>query len=361
MTPAAAELSRPQYLPHGEFYRALHRRVDAHFDRTGGRPAGAPGMVLKTLAILGWLAVSYGLAMLWASTPLEGALCCVSLGLAMAGVGFNVQHDGGHGAYSRRHWLNALTAFGLDALGGSSYVWSWKHNVFHHSHPNVTGFDADVEVQPFCRLTPLQPRHAAHRFQHVYIWALYLLLTLKWQFVDDFRELARGRIGGRTFPRPGGRRWVGIIGGKALFAAWAVVLPLATHPWPHVALCFLTVSATVSLVLSVTFQLAHSVGPAFPANGASGGRKEWAAHQVEASVDFAPKNRLWAWYLGGLNFQIEHHLFPQVCHLHLADLSKIVRPTCEEFGVRYTVHPTAWAALVAHVRWLRVLGAPNPT
>jgi linoleoyl-CoA desaturase len=353
-----ADPTRPCYLAHGQFYRELHRRVDVHFQLTGGAPNGAPGMVPKSLVILAWVTASYGLLLLWASTPLEGALCSLSLGLAMAGVGFNIQHDGGHGGYSRHAFVNSLMAFGLDALGGSSYVWSWKHNVFHHSNPNVTGLDADVDVQPFCRLTPGQPRRAAHRFQHIYIWALYLLLAVKWQLVDDFKELITGRIGGRAFPRPSKARWVGVIGGKVLFAGWALALPLWMHPWWSVMLCFLVVSATLSLVLSVTFQLAHSVGAAFPASGSP--PTEWAVHQVEASVDFAPENSLLTWYLGGLNFQIEHHLFPKVCHLHLAALSRIVRRTCEDYGVRYSVHPTARAALAAHARWIRLLGKAQP-
>jgi linoleoyl-CoA desaturase len=352
-----AEPTRPHYLAHGDFYWELHRRVAVHFDQTGKQSNRAPGMVPKTLVIVGWLAASYGLLMLWASTPWQGALCSVSLGLAMAGVGFNIQHDGGHGGYSPRRWLNGLTAFGLDVLGGSSYVWSWKHNVFHHSNPNVMGFDADVDVQPFCRLTPGQPRRAAHRFQHIYIWALYLFLAVKWQFVDDFKDLLTGRIGGQRFPRPSTSRWVGVIGGKVLFMGWALVLPLLLHPWRGVALCFVGVSATVSLVLSLAFQLAHSVGAAFPSHEGPGiPATEWAVHQVQASVDFAPQSALLTWYLGGLNFQIEHHLFPKVCHMHLSGLSRIVRSTCEDYGVRYRVHPTAWSALVAHVQWLRFLG-----
>jgi linoleoyl-CoA desaturase len=356
-----AEPARPSYLSHGEFYRELHRRVDCHFQRPGATPNGGSRMVIKSLVILTWLIASYVLLLLWASTPLEGGLCSLSLGLAMAGVGFNVQHDGGHGGYSSHRWVNGLMAFGLDVLGGSSYVWSWKHNVFHHSHPNVTGFDSDIDVQPFCRLSPSQRRRAAHRFQHIYIWVLYLLLALKWQFVDDFRELATGRIGGQVFPRPSKTRSVSVIGGKILFVAWAVVLPLWMHPVWSVLLCFLAISATLSLVLSVTFQLAHSVAVAFPVDGAgSPARKEWAVHQVEASADFAPRNVLLTWYLGGLNFQIEHHLFPRVCHQHLAGLSPIVRRTCEEYGVRYSVHPTARAALVAHARWIRLLGRAQP-
>jgi len=270
----------------------------------------------------------------------------------------NVQHDGGHGGYSRREGVNLLMAFALDLLGASSYVWSWKHNVFHHSNPNIAGLDSDIDLQPFCRLAPTQPRRAWHRFQHLYIWFLYSFLVVKWQLVDDFKELASGRIGGQHFARPRGRRlWI-LVAGKVIFFSWAFVLPLLLHPILSVAFCFALASMTVSLTLAITFQCAHVVeGAAFPSLDKSGrASTEWAVHQVEASVNFAPRNRLLSWYLGGLNYQIEHHLFPRVCHLHLRNLSTIVQTACLEYGVKYRVYRTARAALASHARWVHRLG-----
>lgn len=346
-----------RYLPHGELYKTLRQRADAYFARTGTAPDSAPGMGAKTLVILGWFAASYGLLAFWSSTPWQALACSVSLGLAMAGIGFNVQHDGGHGAYSGRRRVNALMAFSLDVVGGSSYMWRWKHNVFHHSHPNVDGLDTDIDIQPFCRLTSSQRWRAGHRFQHVYAWLLYALLVPKWHFVDDFTALITGRIGGKPYPRPRGLELAGLLGGKALFLTWAFGVPLLLHPVGQVALCYLVVSVTAGLVLATTFQLAHAVEGAAPElDGAGQPQTDWAVHQVRTSVNFAPGNAALTWYLGGLNYQIEHHLFPSVCHLHLKALAPIVQATCAELGVPYRVHRTARAALASHVRWLRQLG-----
>ena len=347
-----------RYLAHGDFHAALHRRVEEHFARSGVGPGPTPEMWRKTLIIVAWFAASYGLLVFWASGPWQALACSVSLGLAVAGIGFNIQHDGGHGGYSARRGLNTAMAIGLDLIGGSSYVWRWKHNIFHHSHPNVDGLDADVNVQPFCRLTPSQRRRWGHRFQHVYAWLLYSLMAVKWQFIDDFKDVITGRIGSQRFPRPRGLDLLWLLAGKAVFLGWALGLPLLLHPVRSVLLCHAAASITLSLVLSVTFQLAHAVEGA-SAPGLDGARTEWAAHQVRTAADFAPGSAALTWYLGGLNYQVEHHLFPRVCHVHLKALAPIVQATCAEHGVPYRVHPTARAALASHARWLHRLGTEH--
>lgn len=347
-----------RYLPHGPFHNELHRRVDAYFASTDKVPNAARGMRLKTAVIGVWFAVSWALLTFWANSWWEAVALCVSLGLAMAGIGFNVQHDGGHGAYSPHGPANRLMAFGLDMLGASSYIWSWKHNVFHHSNTNVVGKDADIDIRPLCRLAPTQPRHAAHRFQHLYIWFLYSFLVVKWHFFDDFTNLATGKIGGQKFPRPRGWDLVAFFGGKLLFFGWALIIPSFFHPVWQVLLAYVFVSATVSMTLAIVFQLAHTVEDAhFEGKTAEADAPtEWSMHQIRTSVNFAPKNRLLSWYVGGLNYQIEHHLFPKICHLHLRDLSGIVQQTCVEFGVPYRIQPSARAAIASHARWIRSMG-----
>ena len=357
-----ATSSKARYLAHGTFYAELRRRVEIHFATIGCAPNKAPGMYAKTAVMLGWFAASYVLLVFWAATYWQACALAVSLGLATAGIGFNVQHDGVHGGYSPRKGVNRLMALSLDMLGGSSYVWSWKHNVFHHSNPNAVGLDADIDIQPLCRLAPAQPRRAGHRFQHLYIWLLYSLLLVKWHFVDDFKELVGGRIGGLHFPRPHGLSLWSMVAGKFLFLLWAFGVPALLHPIWQVGMCYALGSLTASLTMAVTFQLAHCVeGAAFPVldGAAVRARTEWAVHQVEASANFAPRNRVLSWYVGGLNYQIEHHLFPSVCHLHLRGLSRIVQATCLEYGVNYRVYPTVRAALASHVRWVYRMGRPR--
>ncbi len=351
-------MTAARYLPHGPFHAALNARVDAYFARTQQSPQSAKGMRLKTLAIFAWLTSSYLADLLLVSTWWQAALASISIGFAMAGVGFNVQHDGAHRAYSPRERTNSLAAAALDAIGASSYVWAWKHNIFHHSNPNCVGLDADINIQPLCRLAPAQRRHGWQRFQHVYIWFLYSLLVPKWLF-DDFRDVLTGAVGGRPFPRPRGWKAVQLLGGKAFFVAWSMVIPALLHPAKDVAAAWLLGSVTLSLVMAVVFQMAHVVEHAAFAPPDRARTSRWAEHQVTSATDFGQGSALLTWYIGGLNFQIEHHLFPRVCHLHLPALAPIVRATCEEFGVPYFAYPTARAALASHLRWLRSMGAPD--
>ena len=310
-------------------------------------------MYAKTAVLGAWLAGSYLLLVLAADRAWEAALLTLSLGLAAAGIGMNVQHDGSHGSYSPHRRLNRVMAFTLDLLGGSSYVWKHKHNVLHHTWPNVAGFDDDIDTGGLARLAPAQPRRGLHRFQHLYMWPLYGLLAVKWHLFDDFAALATGRLGAQKLPRPSRADLRALVAGKLAFAGWAFGLPLLHHPAGTVALVYLASAAVVGLTLSVVFQLAHCVPEAIPAPGRSG---SWAVCQAESSVDFARGSRLLGWYLGGLNFQIEHHLFPQVCHLHYPGIAPLVEATCREFSVSYHAQPTFRAALASHFRLLARLG-----
>jgi linoleoyl-CoA desaturase len=340
-----------RYLPHGAFFQDLNRRVDAYFADAHLSPRGAPSMWRKTAIILTWWAASWVALVFFAHSWWQVLLAVVSLGLAVAGIGFNVMHDGGHRAYSDKAGVNRAMALMLDVIGGSSYVWNWKHNVHHHSNPNVPGLDADIDIQPFVRLAPQQPWRPWHRAQGVYTWFLYMLLTAKWHFLDDFKDVLMGRVDAHDMPRPKGRDLVTFVVGKVIFFSWAIVVPALFHPLGQVLGIYFAVSVVVSITMALTFQAAHCVvGAAFKAEDAP--KTEWAVHQVETSLDFAPGHPLWTWYLGGLNYQLEHHLLPRICHVHYPALAPIVREVCEAHGVKYQVMPSVGAALVAHGRWL---------
>lgn len=350
---AKAPTLPPRFETDHGFYAELRRRVRLQLGASGRPPRGTRAMYAKT-AVLGlWLVGSYLLLVFAAERAWQAVLLSLSLGLAAAGIGMNVMHDGSHGAYSTDRRWNRVMAFTLDLLGGSSFVWKSKHNVFHHTWPNVAGVDDDIDAGFLARLAPVQPRHAFHRFQKLYMWPLYGLLAVKWHFFDDFAAVATGRLGGRTLPRLQKADLFTFVAGKLAFFAWALGLPLLLHPIGTVAVVYLSSAAVVGLTLSVVFQLAHCVPEAITTPGRS---VSWAAHQVETSVDFSRGNRVLGWYLGGLNFQIEHHLFPQVCHVHYAGIAPLVEATCREFGVSYQTKPTLGAALAAHYRLLERLG-----
>ena len=355
----APSTGRPKFAPDDGFRRELDRRVNAYFDESGLSRHGDWRMYLKTAVLLGAFAASYALLVFAATAWWHAVLLSGGLAMSMAGIGFSVMHDANHGAYSKRASVNKVLERTLDMLGVSSYVWRWKHNVFHHTYTNIDGVDHDIYLAPFVRLAPTQPRRWAHRFQHIYIWALYGFTVFHMHYFLDFSQFFTGRIGGHKFPRPGKARTAEVFAAKAFVLGWSIALPLFFHTWWVVLAVYAGLWFVSGLILGVVFQLAHCVAAAdFPTVSPSTGRIErsWAAHQVETTVDFAHGNRLLTWYVGGLNYQIEHHLFPQVCHLHYPKIAGIVREVSEEYGVRYTAHPRLSSALKSHGAWVRRMG-----
>lgn len=357
----ARHLELPTFVGDRTFYGEIKRRVDDYFHRTGLSPRDNRYMYLKTAIILLWFAVSYGLLVFAATNWWQAILALLSLAFATAGIGFAIQHDANHGAYSKYGAINRLFGMTLDFVGASSYVWHWKHNISHHTYPNLNGADDDINFLPFVRLAPAQPRYRIHRIQQFYMWVLYGFLGPKWHFIDDYKNIMQARIAQSHLPRPQGWRLVEVIGGKALFYTWALVVPMLFHPWWVVLLGYAAASFVLGVILSVVFQLAHCVEEAsFPElqPGTTEVPRAWAVHQVETTVNFARRQQLLTWYLGGLNFQIEHHLFPKICHVHYPHISGIVQTTCAEFGIRYAAHDGLVGALSSHWRLLRRMGRP---
>jgi linoleoyl-CoA desaturase len=345
-----------------DFQVELRLRVDEFLQGTGRRQRDCPQMYLKTAIFLACFAAAYVLLVVVVRTWWQAVPMAILLGLSMAAIGFNVQHDGGHQAYSNRPWVNKAMATALDVVGGSSYVWHWKHVAFHHTYVNITGQDSDIDLGILGRLTPHQKRLWFHRWQHLYLWPLYGFMALKWELFDDFRDVVTGRIGEHRFPRPKGWDLAIFLAGKVIFFTLALGLPLLFHSLWVVLVFYGLTALVVGIVLSVVFQVAHCVEEAeFPMPRQDTGMIEhpWAVHQAETTVDFARRSRAAAWLLGGLNFQVEHHLFPRICHVNYPAMSAVVEETCREFGIRYTEHPTFWAGVASHFRWLRQMGKPG--
>lgn len=339
----------------------IRQRVDAYFQQQTGRPkTGSWQMYLKTSVVLACFAIFYVLLTFVARNAWQGLPLAILLGFSTAGVGFNIAHDGGHKAYAKALWVNKLMAAAMDLVGVSSYVWFWKHAVIHHRYVNITGYDTDIDIGVIGRLSPHATRLPIHRWQHFYLWPLYGLLAIKMQFVDDFKRVMRGRIGKHEFPRPTGWELVIFVAGKMVFLALAFCIPLLFHPFWVVLFYYGVTVSVVGLTIAVVFQLPHCVGQAaFPIP--EGGRmiNPWAAHQASVTLDFARGNSIVSWPLGGLNYHLEHHLFPTICHIHYPALTKIVEQTCRDHGIRYAEHTSFWTGLAAHYRWLRQMGLPE--
>jgi linoleoyl-CoA desaturase len=343
----------------GAFLGDTRAEVERHLSDRDVRLRASLQLYLKAPIAVGLIVSSWAVLLF---TRLDGVVVALCLGGLLAGatlVAFCVQHDANHGSYfkSRRH--NHLVGWTADALlGFSSYAWRVKHNVAHHTYTNVDGYDDDIEKTPYARFSPIQPTRPWYRFQHIYVWPLYSLMGLRWQTLGDINSIRVGSIGKSALRFPSGWTLAGLVGGKVFYATWAIVLPLLVFPWWKVATVYLGLSMVGSVVMAITFQLAHCVEEASFASPADlvSDRRVWAVHEVETTVDFCPHNKLLTWALGGLNYQIEHHLFPRLPHTLYPTIAPIVERNCLRHGVRYTVQPTLRAALGSHFRHLRFLG-----
>ena len=346
------------------FTTELRRRVDAYFVDNGIDRDGGGRMVRKALFIFTWMMGSWA-AFVWGGFSLPvNALLAASMGFAMAGIGMAVQHDGGHAAFAGTKRGNRLSALSLDFLGASSYVWKVKHAHIHHTYPNIVGTDDDISLEPLARMAPGQPRHWFHRFQHLYMWVLYGFIGLKWWVWDDYAQVASGKIGERKLNRPKGSEAFIFYGGKIIHGVWALLIPGLVVGWVPAIAFYVGAQLVMGVTLAVVFQLAHCVEEAtFVVPELYGGPLEldFSAHQLETTVDFSQGNKLISWYVGGLNYQVEHHLFPRVCHLHYPAIAPIIEQCCQDFGVPYKVAPSLGSALRSHYRWLRRLGREDLT
>lgn len=316
--------------------------------------AAAKAHFSKAAIVVGAFVVSYA-AMLFASAGAAVVTAGILTGVAAAGLAFNVQHDGGHGAFADNKPLNAAAAGVLGFLGMSSYLWRWKHNLLHHDNPNVQGVDDDVDATPFLRLHPSQPWHPWQRYQHLYCWFLYSLTTLRWVFVSDFVEVRRGRIGQYQFPQmsPAARRvfWLS----KGQFLVWALLVPVAVHGWMLGFGFFMAFEMTGGLIAGLCFQLAHAVVEADHFDSEDVSRIPWAELQLRSTVDFCT-GPVVGWYLGGLNYQAIHHLLPGVRHTHYASLAPVLLAAAERHGSPYRRNPSLRHQLYSHFRLMRRLG-----
>lgn len=360
--PADTHTERLTFNGDNSFHRELRRRVDAEFKRSRTSQRDSAQMYLKTAVILATFALAYVALVFFAVTWWQALPLALVLGTAMAGIGFNIMHDGGHQAYSERRWINRLMALALDLVGGSSYIWQWKHARFHHTWVNVAGHDSDIDLGVLGRLSPQQPRRPWHRWQHLYLWPLYGVTAIRWHLFGDFRDMITGTVGERPFKRPKGWNLAGFVIGKLVFFTLAFGLPLIFHSVGTVLLFYSLVSAVAGILLALVFQMAHVVEEAaFPVPDEADQQIDtpWAIHQLETTVNFARGNRVLSWLIGGLNFQVEHHLFPRISHVHYPRVARVVEATCREYGVAYREHRTFAAGIASHYRLLRRLGRPD--
>ncbi|UAY53637.1 fatty acid desaturase family protein [Ferruginibacter albus] len=341
------------------FHQELKKRVNQYFEERNKPQTGNFSLYFKAI----FLCATYFtlcIHVIFFTPPVLFAIVeCLLLGILTAAIGFNVMHDGSHGSFSKNKHINKIAAISMNFLGASSIMWSIKHNIIHHTYTNVDGVDDDIEAQPWLRLCKSQKRYKMHRFQHYYFWFLYTLLHILWIFKTDYDKYFKSKVGEVSIRKLTLKEHLGFWAAKIGYIIGMIIVPICVVGFVKWLVGFLIITMSAGLILSIVFQLAHTVEHThFPLPVADTNKieNEWAIHQLETTANFATKNKWISWYVGGLNFQIEHHLFPKISHVHYPAISKIIRQTCIDFGIQYIEFPRMVHAIASHTSHLRNLG-----
>lgn len=342
------------------FFQALKADVDKYFQTTGLKKTGNWQLYTKTLVLVPAAIGLYTCLLTVNMNVWAGILLSTLLGFTLAGIGFNIMHDANHGSYSTKKWVNDLLGLTLNALGSNAFIWRQKHNIIHHTYTNVDGVDDDIAKSPVIRQCSTQVWKPAHRVQHIYLWLAYALSSILWIFVTDFVKYSSKMIYTTELKKMDRSEHIIFWVSKILYVAFYMALPIAIVGWSAWAVGYLAMNVALGLTLSVVFQLAHVVEET-EFEYTSGEEdmvieNEWAIHQIKTTADFARGNSVISWFVGGLNYQVEHHLFPKISHVHYPAISKIVEQRCKEFNLEYHAMPTMWSAIVSHYRFMRSLG-----
>jgi len=344
-----------------DFFNTLKAEVDAYFEKNGIKKTGNWRLYLKT-AILLPSAVGLYLLLMFVEMPwLLTASLWIVFGFNMAAIGFNIMHDACHGSFSTRGWVNEVFGLTNNFLGGNAFLWKLKHNIIHHTYTNVDGVDDDINNMPFLRQCSSQPLKPVHRFQAIYMFFLYGFTSLFMFFMDYIKYFSK-KVYTTPLKPMDLKEHVLFWLGKLFFIAFYIVMPIILVGWKWWLIGFVLSQFTLGLTLAIVFQLAHVVEHAeFEVAGTDPVKieNEWAIHQVKTTANFAFSNRFITWFVGGLNYQIEHHLFPRISHIHYPALSKIVSDTCSKFGIHYLYFNSTRAAIASHVRFMHHMGRPD--
>jgi len=341
------------------FHQELKKRTSDYFDSKGKLPTGNFKLYLKAIILVTTIVALYVHLVFFTPAVVWAIAECLILGCVVAAIGFNVMHDGAHGSFSKYQFINDIASNIANFLGASQHMWKSKHNIIHHTYTNIHGVDDDIEAKPLLRLCDEQDHYKIHKYQHVYFPAAYSLLYIYWIFVTDYIKYFSGKIGKVALRKMTSKEHIEFWFYKVAHAFIFVGLPIYFVGFTAWIIGFLCMGLTAGFVLSIVFQLAHTVEHThFPLPDVATNKMEdeWAIHQIKTTANFATQNKVISWLVGGLNFQIEHHLFPKISHVHYPQISKIIKQACEEFGIEYIEYPRLRQAVGSHVSFLRQMG-----
>lgn len=344
-----------------DFTKVLRKRVNEYFEKNNIKRTGNFNMYLKAVVMLSLYFVPFVAILAGAVTSTWAViLTWAFMGVGMAGIGLSIMHDGNHGAFSKNKFVNNMMGFTIHLVGGSDKLWKLQHNVMHHTYTNVEGMDEDIDGPGFLRFSPNHEHKPIHKYQHYFFFFAYGLMTFGWVMWKDYFQAARFKKNGLFKEKEFRKEMTKIVLSKVAYFLYVLVIPIVVFDLPVVTTLvgWFAMHFVCSIILSLIFQLAHVMPETdFPmADHKNIISRSWTVHQLHTTANFSQKSRLFSWYIGGLNYQIEHHLFSNICHVHYRKISKIVKETAKEFNVPYYTNGNFISAIGQHYKVMKRLG-----
>tara|TARA_Y100000994_G_scaffold249623_1_gene262776 strand:+ start:17998 stop:18915 length:918 start_codon:yes stop_codon:yes gene_type:complete len=284
------------------------------------------------------------------------------MGIGMAGVGMCIMHDGNHNAFSNNRKINQLMGFTLQILGGTYKNWKIQHNQLHHKYPNTINYDPDVSPIKLLRFSPDSYYSKIYRFQFIYAWFLYGLMTFSFATIKEFKQLIEWKKGNVITSGQYNQLMLELIGWKIVYYIFILVIPLITlnisfSQWFGL---FFLMHFIAGFLLAIVFQTAHIMPECEHLQFSEKmDLNSWAVNQLLTTSNYSPNNKVFSWMIGGLNYQIEHHLFPGICHVHYSSISNIVKRKAIEYNLPYNCKKNFTQAIYSHAKMLYYLGNPD--
>ena len=343
-----------------DFYSTLNKRVDEYFINNKISKNANWVMVFKTFFYLGIFTAAYLLLILGTNNIAMQFVLWIVIGFFTAFIGLNISHDAIHGSLSQHKKVNKILSYTFNVIGANAYLWGIMHNIVHHTYTNIEGHDEDIESVPLLRISPHQKLMKIHRHQYWYAFLFYGFGSLTWVFIKDYVKFFKKKIGNYENKKHPRIEYFNLFFFKAVYYTIFLVLPLILikAAWWQILLGFFALHFFEGITMAVIFMLAHVVEETnFPLPNEKGNiENSWAVHQLYTTADFGRENNILNFFCGGLNFQVEHHLYPRICHVHYKPISNIVKKTAEEYNLRYNSNHSFRGAIRSHIRLLKRLG-----
>ena len=345
----------------GHVYHQIKTKADAYLNDPKMKRMGQIALWIKFISLCAIIGISYNF-LIHATTFNALLISYLIFGFVFLLLGINFGHDAAHHCVSGNRIVDSILfqlIFGLQGL--SSYIWQIRHNFSHHIFPNVYENDTDLEISDLILLSPHQKKLAVHKYQHIYAIFLYMLFSLSWIFVVDFKMLTRKKHANINIGKVPVFELVKLVIIKAAYICIFLVLPAHYSSLSYWAVigAYLIMNIVVSVFLAFTFFISHHVNETEYLDAIDHEKTvpdSWIRRQIVSTVDFNTHSAVANYLFGGFNLHVAHHLFPGLSHIYYPRLTRMIKETLEENNLNWYQSYSFFDGVVSHLSLLKKNG-----